>query len=309
MLLDTFIYAALLPFSVAAVVALTVRRIRLAPGVAWAAGIALAFIAGDVALSGFRSLVEPREAVHWLPHAVLLAAGIAALSNNAYRVVRQFALVLSVALVIGLPLRLLAGSAYVTLRWTVFEKLAHLSLLSATFALSWLLLGTAGDDEHPRLRPLLLIAVSTGAAVVIALSGVFVYGELCGVVAAAVTGTLASAVADDTRYPRIRVPFFPLRATPSPWRLSGAAGAVTCSLGGLVVLCVFYGELTPVNATLLLLSLALGAGRLPRFATSLGGWQSAAIRVVVCLLTLGIALIRAIAAAQVSMEAGPYAMN
>jgi hypothetical protein len=306
MLLDAFVYAALLPFSVAAAAALATRRLRLGMDVAWAFGIALGFVAGEVALAGYRTLIEPREAVHWLPHAVLMAAGIALISRNSHRAVRGLSLALAATLVMGLPLRLLAGSAYVTLRWTSVEKFAYASLLSATFALVWLLLGSAREGEHPRLRPLLLILVSAGTAAVIALSGVFVYGELCGVVAAAVSGTLASAVADDTRYPRIRVPFFPLRAAPSPWQLAGAGGVLTCSLGGLVVLCVFYGKLTPANAALLLLSLVLAAGRLPRSIVTLPAWTAATIRVLLCLLPLGVALVRALAAAQAGMEAGPY---
>jgi hypothetical protein len=306
MLIDVLIYAALLPFSVAVVVALATRRLRFDPGVAWAAGIALGFVAGHVGLAGYRSLIEPREAVHWLPLAVLLATGIAMIANNTRHALGSLVIALSAAITIGLPLRLLAGSAYVAFRWSLLEKLAYASLLSATFALTWLLLGSARDDEHPRLRPLLLIIVASGAAVVFALSGVFVYGELCGALAVAVTGTMASAVADDTRYPRIHVPFFPLRAAPSPWRLAGAAGVVTCSLGGLVVLCVFYGKLTPVNAAMLLLSLVLAAGRLPRFIGSLPALQQAAVRIGLCLVPLAIALVRAALAAQAGMETGPY---
>lgn len=306
MLVDVLIYAALLPFSVAVVVSLAARRLRFGPDVSWATGIAMGFVAGQLALAGHRSLIEPREAVHWLPHAVLLATGIAILSNNKRGSIARLALPLSAALVVGLPIRLLAGSAYVTIHWSLLEKFAYIALLSATFGLTWLLLGSAREEEHPRLRPILLIGVAVGAAVVIALSGVFVYGELCGVVAAAVTGTVASAVADDTRYPRIRVPFFPLRAAPSPWRLSGGAGVVACSLGGLIVLCGFYGKLTPGNAALLFLSLVLSAGRLPRFVGSLRPWQQGAVRIGLSLAPLAIAVARAVAAAQAGMEAGPY---
>jgi hypothetical protein len=77
-------------------------------------------------------------------------------------------------------------------------------------------------------------------------------------------------------------------------------------LGGLVVLCVFYGKLTPVNAALLLLSLVLAAGRLPRFVKTLPPWPAAMIRGLACLLPLGIALARAVTAAQAGMETGPY---
>jgi hypothetical protein len=309
MLLDVLIYAALLPFSVAAVVALAARRLRLGRGVAWAVSIAIAYVAAHFALDGYTSLLAPREAVNWLPHAVLLAAGIVMLQSSATSSLRRWATVLSAALCLGLALRLLANSAYVTLRWSLLEKLAYVSLLFATFALTWLLLSSARDDEHPRLRSLLSIIVAAGAAVVIALSGVFVYGELCGVVAAALTGAAASAVADDTRYPRIRVPFFPLRAAPSPWMLSGAAGVVTCSLGGLIVLASFYGELRPANAALLFLSLVIAGGRLPRFVMTSPPLPQAAIRIGLCLVPLAIAVARAVAATQAEMSASPYAVN
>jgi hypothetical protein len=309
MLLDVLTYTALLPFSVAAVVALASRRLPMECSFAWAVSIAIAYVAAHIALAGYSSLLEPREAMHWLPHAVLLAAGIAMLQASATRSMRWWAMFLSAALCLGLPLRTLAHSAYVTLRWTPLEKLAYAALLFAAFSLTWLLLGSARDNEQPRLRAALLILAAAGSSVVIALSGVFVYGELCGAIAAAATGATASAIADDARYPRVYVPFFPLRAGPSPWVVSGAAGVMTCSLGGLIVLACFYGELRPANAALLFLSLVMAAGRLPRFIMNVSPLAQGGMRMGLCLVPLGIALARAVAAAQANMSAGPYAVN
>jgi hypothetical protein len=129
------------------------------------------------------------------------------------------------------------------------------------------------------------------------------------VVAAALTGAAASAVADDPRYPRIRVPFIPLRSAPSPWLLSSAAGAITCTLGGLIVLGCFYGELLPMNAALLFVSLWMSAGRLPRALMNFPPLLQAALRIGLCLVPLGIALARAVTAAQADMSAGPYAIH
>jgi hypothetical protein len=312
MLLNTLVYVAILPFAVATIASLIARRWRMPPGCDWAIAVALGFVAGQLglwsseSLSALGQLVAPLEAVHWLPHAVLIAGGIALLSTGDRPSFRAASLTLAGALAIGLPLRLLANSAY-TLRWTTAEKLAFIALLSATIALTWLVLGTAGQREHSRLRPLLLIVVAAGAAVVIALSGVFAYGQLCGVVAAAISGATVSAVADDTHFPRIRIPFVPLRTAPSPWRVASAAGVITCSLGGLIVLAGFYGELSPLNATLLFLSLLAAGGRLPRFVAALPARSRGAVRIAFCLLPLAIALARSITAAQASMSNGPYA--
>jgi hypothetical protein len=212
-----------------------------------------------------RLLVSPREASDWLPHAVLLALGVTILATYAPRRWQFGVIGLAALLAIGVPARLLAGP--VAQKWSTLEKFSHLGLLAATLSLVWLLLAAAPEDELPRLRQVLLVLASVGAAIVTTLSGSFSLGRLCGVVAAALAGTALIA----------------------PRGLSGAAGVVTCSLGGLIILGVFYAELHPASAALLFLSVA-AAGRLPEPVSSWPAAQQAVLRVALCLVPLAIAL-------------------
>jgi hypothetical protein len=157
------------------------------------------------------------------------------------------------------------------------------------------LLASARDDVQPRLRAGLLVVVASAASIVIALSGVLIYGKLCGAIAAAIAGAAAMMA------------WFDRRALRGLWQLSGAAGVVTVLLGGLVVLGCFYGNLSPMNAALLFLALLAAGGRLPRAIVALPAWQQAAVRAGLCLLPLVVALVRAVGAAQAGMSAGPYA--
>jgi hypothetical protein len=270
--------------------------------VAWAAAIATAFVVAQVSLAvrdaGARAidmLVWPHEAADWLPHAAFLAVGIALFSTYAPTAWRNWSIVLSATLVIALPFRLLAYSTFVTHQWLIPEKLAIATLLGATFSLIWLLLGTVREDEHPRLRPALLIVVASAAALVIALSGVIIYGKLCGTIAAALSGMAGMLALIDPRAAR------------GWWQASGAAGVLTVTLGGLIMLGSFYGKLTPMNAALLAVSLVAAGGRLPRLIAGLPAWQQGAVRIALCLLPLGVALLRALSAAQTGMSSGPYA--
>jgi hypothetical protein len=294
MIVSEVFFVVLIPFAAAAATAIAARRMRVAPPVVWASGVGLGYLTGQLSLEcrrggaaqAFSALVRPHEAVDWLPLAVLLALGVTVLSAYAPRTWRRCPFVLAGLLAIGLPLRLLAGSVYVTIQWSASEKFAHFALLAATFALCWLLFSSARDDEQPRLRPALLITVAAGAALVIALSGVFVYGELCGAVAAALAGTCLA-----------------LWLVPG---LSGAAGVVTFSLGSLIVLGYFYAQLTPTNAALLFLALIFSGGRLPHLMPSQPPWQRAVLRAALCLVPLALAVAKSAAAAQASMSANPY---
>jgi hypothetical protein len=266
-------FAGLVPLAVAAAAAFALRRIMRSPPVAWASGVGLGYIAGQLALASRRGaaraihvLVAPREASEWLPHAVLLALGITILAAYAPRRWRQGVFCLAALLAIGVPARLLAG--HVAQQWSILEQISHLALLAATLALVWLLLAAARDDELPRLRQVLLVLASLGAAIVTALSGSFTIGRLCGVAAAALVGT----------------------ALVAPRGLSGAAGVVTLSLGGLVILGVFYATLHPANAALLLLSIVAAAGRLPDVVSVWPDRLRAGLRVTLCLTPLAIAL-------------------
>ena len=265
-------FAGVIPLAVAAATAFALRRFGSPPPVVWAAGVGVAYIAGQFALASRRGLaraiqllVSPREAVEWLPHSVVLAVGVTILAVYAPRRWRQRVVALAALLAIGVPARLLAG--HLAQQWSALEKASHLALLAATLALIWLLLASARDDELPRLRQVLLMIASLGAAIATTLSGSFTIGRLCGIVAAAVTGT----------------------ALVTPRGLSGAAGVVTLSLGGLIICGVFYARLNSANATLLLLSIA-AAGRLPEVVSAWPDRPRAVLRAALCLTPLGIAL-------------------
>lgn len=272
-LLELF-FVGLVPLAVAAAVAFVLGRMRLTPPVVWAAGVASGYIAGQLILTSragvghaLQALVSPHEARDWLPHAVLLALGVTMLAIYAARSWRQWVIGLAALLVIGVPARLLSGP--VAQQWSALEKFSHLALLAATLALVWLLLAAARDEEFPRLRQVLVILSAVGAAITVTLSGSFTFGRLCGIVAAAVTGT----------------------ALVSPRGLTGAAAVITFSLGSLIILGVFYAELFPANAALLLISITAAAGRLPEVVSTRPAWQQAAARAMLCLAPLAIALV------------------
>jgi hypothetical protein len=279
MLVRELLYVGLVPLLAAAIAAFASRRWANAPPVVWASGVAMGYVAGQMALIGrtgvaraWWSFARPHEAVDWLPHTVLLALGVAIFATYVPRKWRRWAVGLAFLLTIGLPLRLLAESAYVTHQWSILEKLSHLALLSAVFGLTWLVLASTRVTEQPRLRPALLIVVAIGSALTVALSAGLIYAELCGVLAAAVGGTWVAAYARG---------------------LSGASGVVSCSLGSLIVLSHFYAELTPTSATLLFVSLLLAAGRLPHFVSTWEAWQQIAARVGLCLVPLVFAVAHA----------------
>jgi hypothetical protein len=291
MIFNELLYVAFIPLAVAASLTLLAKPARLNPTLTWATAVALAYVTGQIGLAlragdSLAQLLRPHEAVDWLPFAVLAALGVTTVTSMTAHPWRRLAIGLAVALTIALPLRLLHGSAY-DLQWTLAEKLTHIALLAAALGLTWLLLASPREDDHPRLRPILLIVVVSTAAVIVSLSGVFVYGELCGVLAAALTGAFL--------------------ASRSPCA-AGSAGVVTFSLGSLILLAYFYAELTATNAALLLLATWAAAGPMPPFLQSSRAWQNASLRTLLTLVPLAIALAQTIAANQAAPPANPYAI-
>ena len=146
-------------------------------------------------------------------------------------------------------------------QWSPLEKIAYLVLLSAAFGLVWLLLGRGRKGEQAFDRQPCLLLVAIGAAVVLPLSGVLSYGQYCGAVAAAVTGTAGGLL---LWCHWLRQCSNSLR---TDWVSSccyGAAGVLTFSLGSLIVLGYFFASLTITNAVLLFVSLAAGGTVFPR---------------------------------------------
>jgi hypothetical protein len=290
-LANELIFAGLIPLAVAAAVALGLRLLRARPAAVWASGVAAGFVAGMFSITsrsgfgwGVQSVFSPREASHWLSHAALLAAGVSILTAYLPRHRRVWAVALAGLLALAVPVRLLAGP--MAQRWSILEKFSHLALWAAALALVWMLLATARNDDTrdpisgSRLSPsgsrlstlisqLLLILVALAAAVVITLSGSFSLGRFCGALAAALAGT----------------------AIVSPRGLGGAAGVVSCSLGGIILLGVFYAQLSAMNAATLMAALIAAAARMPDFAGTQPTWLQVALRAAACIGLLAIALV------------------
>lgn len=283
------LYVAALPLAVAAIVTLAGRPLRLNAPTAWAMSVAFGYVAGQLGLAtrtgdALSEFLHPREAAGWLPHAVLLALCATILAIGAPRPWNRAGIALAILLIIGLPVRLLHGSAY-DLRWTLLEKSAAISLLAIALGLMWLALASVTEADHRRLRPVLLIVVTCIIAVVVSLSGVLVYGELCGVLAAALTGAFLAS-----RTPHV----------------AASAGVVTVSLGSLTLLSSFYAELTPTNAALLITAILVAAGPIPAVMSPRPERLKAALRVALTLLPLSIALLQTIAANRAPAAASPY---
>lgn len=276
-------WVVVVPFAAAALAMLLARRLSLRPRAAWAASVAVGYVVGQFGLIGragiptvMAAIASPHEARDWLPWAVLLAAGTTIWVVHATDSWRWVGHVLAVVIALAAPARLLNGSVWFLFKWTPSEKIFYLVLLAGAIGLVWWLLEAAKDDDQPLVRALLLILVALGTAVVVTLSGSFSYGELCGLVAAALIGGLVTG---------------PPRRT-SPNGLGGAAGAVTMSLGGLILIGFFYTELTVGNAVLLALALVAAGGRLPT-ASGIGPGLRAAVRIAICLVPLLIAVVQA----------------
>ena len=315
---SALIVVIVLPLAVSAVTTILLGKWRCEPRAQWAAAVALGYVAGQLALKsragialGFASFVRPHDARDWLPLVVLLAAGATMLNACATAAWWRWTAALCVLLTIAAPLRLVAGNVRLAQQWSSPEKLAYLVLLAATFGLTWLLLAATRDDDVPLLRLLLMPLVAVGAAVVITLSGVIVNGQLCAVVATALAGTVLGswlcnslgatgsssrglAHFADSSEQNVPVPFLRPRRT-NNWALGGAAGVVTMSLGGLVVLGCFYAELTAVNAALLFLSLIAAGGPLPEFLSTGPVWRLVVVRTGLCLTPLMFAIFGSVA--------------
>jgi hypothetical protein len=293
MIFSELLHVAILPAAVAALVTFVAQQLRLAQATVWSLAIGLGYIAGQLALESRNAapvslwnLLVPREAVDWLPYAVLMAMAITVAATCTGAKWRGAVLVAAAILCIGVPLRLLAGSAY-SIRWSALEKVWYLAAIAATLAAVWAVLATARPTDQPRLRPALLALVACVSALACVLSGVFVYGELCGVLVAAVVGACLAC---------------------REYNLEGAAGVVTFSLATLVLLSYFYAELSLPNAALLLVALCFAAGRLPAFIATRSPSQQIAIRAGLTLLPLGIVVVQLVLASQADVSTDPYAV-
>lgn len=315
MLQPTLIYAGLLPFITSAGIVVALAWLQVSPRAIWAWAVAGGFVVGLVGLKSdeglvvaLRSFARPQEAAYWLPILVLLALGANLVLESTRLSSRpplpsfprrresmrrsQLAVALAGFLTIAATLRLLSGYAGFTYNhWSAAGKLGRLALYASALGLLWTLLASKGDSAQnsPERQPLLVL-VAIGMAVVLTLSGVFVYGEYCGAIAASITGAaLACTALGATGYASAPTGS-PLESPKASSGVSGAAGVLTFSLGGLIILGYFFAKLSTVNVALLFISLAAAGTAFPGVLANRPTWQRLATRSALCLVPLAIAV-------------------
>jgi hypothetical protein len=294
--MSELLWVGVLPCGVASLVMFISSWLGLPARAAWAKSVGGGFVVGQIGLAlrvgwktGLSSLFQPREAGDWLPWLVVAAIGITVLAAYAPRNWQRWIVALAAILAAAAPARLLASSVYVTTRWSTIEKVGVIAVWAAALAVTWALLAAGRANSQPRGRGGLLILVAAGMAATLTLAGSFTYGELCGTMAAALTGSLVLG----------EVCFSTPGNQPDPTSdgLSGAAGPITMALGGLVLLCYFYSELSATCAVLLLVALVAAAGRLPTALPQRPLWR-VVLRAALCVVPLAAALALAYSAIQ-----------
>jgi hypothetical protein len=286
MLVNEIIWSAALPLVTAAATMAIAGWWRLRPRAVWALAIGLAYVIAGTAFTsraiGFVNalgkLLRPLEAQDWLPPAVLMAMGITLLAVAAPRTWQRWIVALAAAMCLAVPLRLVSGNIAAT--WPAAEKLGVLAAIATVLALVWLLLSTP-RREQPTVRAILLVVVAAAMAAVLTKSGSLVLGRQCGLVAAALVGaTLTSSRSGVGRFYRAGLAL--------DLGIPGAAGALTMSLGGLLIVAHFYAEFSTTNLALLTASLAAAGGRLPTVLATGSAWYRAMVRAALCLIPLAI---------------------
>ncbi|HEX4412893.1 MAG TPA: hypothetical protein VH107_04640 [Lacipirellulaceae bacterium] len=296
MFLHTFLCAGVVPFATAAVVAIAVAQFGAVPRVYWLLGTALGFVAGYIALKNqsgivpaIASITRPQTAADWLPIIVLLALGVGLLL--AQSAPRWIGIGLAGLLALAVPLRLLCTNARLTSEWTATEKLACVCLLASAFGAIWLTLARNENARTAKTQLLLLLIDATGIAAALTISGVLVYGQACGSLAAALAGTaLASAFVHWQNRNSVDEAHDASEAFGWSSGFPAAAGVITFSLGGFIILGHFFADLSATSALLLFVSLAAAGGPLFEGLLRRAAWQHAVIRTLACLVPLGVAV-------------------
>lgn len=296
MFLHTFLCAGVVPFAVALVATTVAAKLGAVPRVYWLLGTASGFISGYVALknqtgvaSAIASITRPQAAADWLPFIVLLALGVSLLLAQTSH--RWVGFALAMLLVLAAPLRLLCTNARLTSEWTAPQKFVCLGVLASAFAAIWIVLARNQNVQTARTRLFLILVDATGIAAALTISGVLVYGQACGALAASLAGTaLASALVQWLYRDSAADGAEAGRATASNSGLPAAAGIIAFSLGSLIVLGHFFADLSATTALLLFVSLAAAGGPLFDGLLQSAVWQNAVIRTLACLVPLAVAV-------------------
>jgi len=254
---------------------------------------------------------RPTEARDWLPPLLLLA-----IAPDALACVGKAGFVLGGILRFGLclfvPWRLLNGSVYLPARslpalefeasgfemggfdtgaWTISVAVAWIGGVAVALLLGWQLARRVDQQSGNLVRSTLAVVVALGAAVTAMAAASLVYGQMLGVLSAALAGCgLMAAIVTAGRGPE------------------AAAGPVIIAFGCLVVVAHFYAELQIHHAALLLLAMIVAIGWLPLPVHFSSRWQSVC-RSLICLGLLAIPVIPAVlelAATLHETQSNPY---
>jgi len=300
-----FLLGGILPVFVAATVCALVWKFAENAASSWRTGLVVGIVVGIWALesrsvgisTAIAKSIRITEAKDFLPLVVILSmvpdaiGAINRTGNIAGWVLRALFSIL-------LPWRLLYGSSYLprdplpdvsfdTGAWSAGEAILWIGGLSLALFGTWASLRLEAFGSHPRLRSVLAITVMLATAATIALTGSLTYGQLTGVVAAALTAcATVSALGQFNRGP------------------DAACGPVAISFGTLLVLALFFSNLSLLYALLLVAAMVVGAGRFsPRMK------YHALLRSGLCLALLGLAVGLAgweFAASQAESTSNPY---
>ncbi|MEM8946899.1 MAG: hypothetical protein AAGD11_17120 [Planctomycetota bacterium] len=202
---------------------------------------------------------QPAEAQDWLPALALLA-----MVPDAIACVGRFGpltgWILRGALCAFLPWRLVYGSKYWPLSlgpgfdfdmggWTNGEAACWIGGITATLLIAWQLTRLEERDDRPTrtwIRSAVASIVAFGSVIVLVASGSLVYGQLAGVLTAALAGCgLASYLFAVQRGP------------------DAAAGPIVVTFGTLLAVGHLYAELSLTDAALLVASMVAAIGWLP----------------------------------------------
>jgi hypothetical protein len=292
MLSNFLLYAGLLPLVASAVMAFVLRRWYCPAHLTWPAAIAGGFVFARFAMrsqtgvgDALQSLLQPQEAIDWLPLVVLLAFAVSIVMHLTRPQRRRRVLALAAGLSFAVPVRLLSGNVRVT-HWSMPEKIAYLTLLALILGSLWFVLAADMDEKETTVRVPLQILIAVGAAITVTQSGALIYGLTAAAVAASITGSALALLLPEDRWGTGAIAMRACRG------ITGAAGVITFSLGSLILLGHFYAELSAVNAALLCLSLVTTAIPLPAAIRRGSIWRQLAVRSAACLVPLGIALVK-----------------
>lgn len=303
------LWGGVLPGAVAACMFVFVWQLTGKSASAWRVALVIGYIAGHWGLD-VRNLgtvaaiiksIRTTEARDWLPLLACLAVLPDALACVG-KLGPWLGWLLRIALCLFVPWRLVRGTAYLPLMvlpdfgfeseaWSTGESFAWIGGIAAVLLFTWQWIRIDDRPSGFLVRSALAVVVALGGAIIVAMSDSLIYGQLFGVLTAALAGCgLASAFCATERGP------------------DAAVGPLVIVFGSLVLLAYFFAKLTFGNAALLMFAMTVAIGWLPLPKRLSPRWNVAS-RTAICLGALIIAVAIAgfdFAATQAQTEGNPY---